>query len=308
MSSFSPPWRDREKMKDLYVEKDLSQYEIADRFGCTQANVSKWVKRHDLEKEHPWHDEEKMRQLYVEEDLTCKEVAERVGCVVGTAEKWLSIHTIYDTDDSSAPEELTDEEWLRDRYQSKSSVEIADELGCSYPTVSKYLNRHGIDTRMGPPPTEPLNDAQVLREWYLGDDMSSKEIAEKVGCSPDAVRNWLRRHGIPLRPPAHEQDPPIGPDHPRWNGGNREYGSEWYLSRKERLAFDDYECVVCGMSQESHIQEYGQELHVHHIIKKEEFRDEDGELDEERAHDLENLITLCQNDHAKWEGVPLRPQ
>jgi 5-methylcytosine-specific restriction endonuclease McrA len=62
------------------------------------------------------------------------------------------------------------------------------------------------------------------------------------------------------------------------------------------------------MSNEEHKEVYGKALHVHHIERKESFRDKNGELDYERANRVENLITLCNKCHGRWEGIPLRPQ
>ena len=305
------PWRDRDTLHQAYVIEGRTQYEIADEFGCTQANIAKWVKRHGLTKENPptpWRDEETLKRLYVAEGLYAREVAERLDCSVSTIERWLSIHAISDIDDSNAPEELLNEAWLREKYQTMSTLDIADVLGCSHRTVEKYLLRHGIETRGTPPIIRPLDDAETLREWYVEEELPSDEIAEKVGCSPQAVRNWLRTHEIELRDPIHLRPPRTGPDHPRFRHGIREYGQTWYLRRRDRLEFDNYQCVVCGMGMEEHVQKYGRALSVHHIIKKEEFRNDDGSLDEERAHDIGNLLTLCREHHDLWEGIPLRPE
>ena len=44
-------------------------------------------------------------------------------------------------------------------------------------------------------------DEAWLRERYVIDRLSAERIAEQVGCSSQFVRDQLRRHGIPLRPP-----------------------------------------------------------------------------------------------------------
>jgi predicted HNH restriction endonuclease len=55
------------------------------------------------------------------------------------------------------------------------------------------------------------------------------------------------------------------------------------------------------MAKADHLTEYGERLHVHHIIPARQFDDP------EPRNAMGNLITLCREDHAKWEGVPLRP-
>lgn len=91
-------------------------------------------------------------------------------------------------------------------------------------------------------------------------------------------------------------------NHPRWKGGHIRYGSGWHDNKKEEIrSRDGYECVACGMTNEEHLEEQGKSLEVHHIRKARKFEDK------EKAHDPENLITLCKDCHVRWEGVPLKP-
>jgi hypothetical protein len=100
-----------------------------------------------------------------------------------------------------------------------------------------------------------------------------------------------------------------GENHPRWKGEHGDYcGPNWREERQERLEYDGWECVVCGMDNDTHTEEYGEGLHVHHICPRSEFRDESGDIDWSEANDIENLITLCASCHQNWEGIPLRPQ
>lgn len=115
-------------------------------------------------------------------------------------------------------------------------------------------------------------------------------------CSKPCYHNWMSENLT-------------GEASPHWHGGYRSgYGPNWIEQRQKRLEKDDYECVVCGMSDEEHKEIRGVDLHVHHIERKESFRDENGDLNYERANRIENLITLCAKCHGRWEGIPLRPQ
>ena len=46
----TPPWRDEDVLRELYVEEQLSQQKIADRLGCDQWTVGKWLDRLGIEK------------------------------------------------------------------------------------------------------------------------------------------------------------------------------------------------------------------------------------------------------------------
>lgn len=68
-------------------------------------------------------------------------------------------------------------------------------------------------------------------------------------------------------------------------------GERWQQARKAALARDRV-CQDCGTTDS---------LHVHHIRKVRTFEDYDD------AHDLNNLVVLCQDCHPKWEGRDERP-
>jgi len=103
------------------------------------------------------------------------------------------------------------------------------------------------------------------------------------------VSQWFDRHGIEVW---HE----AGEHHPRWKGGGEEYyGKSWKRQRRKARERDGDECVICGD---------GDQVDVHHIRPFREF----GVENHERANRLDNLVCLCRKHHAKWEGIPLRPE
>ena len=91
------------------------------------------------------------------------------------------------------------------RYRAGESAErIAYDLEISVTTVFAALHREGAVLR-GKCEPHRLSYADVLTEaflqaTYVEADMGAWEIAAEVGCSESTVRNWLRRHGIPVRP------------------------------------------------------------------------------------------------------------
>lgn len=42
------PWRDKELLHELYIERGYSTYEIADMFECSRYAVNKWLHRFDI--------------------------------------------------------------------------------------------------------------------------------------------------------------------------------------------------------------------------------------------------------------------
>jgi transposase-like protein len=45
---YDGPWRDKQKMYDLYWGEMLSTAEIAERVGCTQPTISDWLNKHGI--------------------------------------------------------------------------------------------------------------------------------------------------------------------------------------------------------------------------------------------------------------------
>jgi len=96
---------------------------------------------------------------------------------------------------------------------------------------------------------------------------------------------------------------------PRYQGGNasksRErrpdhYGRNWEEQRHAALVRDRWRCQDCGLEQQDHVEQYGRSLHMHHIRPIRSFETP------EDANFLENLITLCQDCHDKWEPMTQR--
>lgn len=84
-----------------------------------------------------------------------------------------------------------------------------------------------------------------------------------------------------------------GEVHPLWEGGTYNYYGPNWMKRKREIRARDGECMLCGVSQEEHIEEMGERLSVHHIVRFEEFEDY------KVANRRENLIALCRSCHSQ---------
>jgi len=63
------------------------------------------------------------------------------------------------------------------------------------------------------PESRDYEQKDWLYEQYWGHLRSSREIADQCGVSHDTIRNTLREHGIPIRPPEWRRR--TGPYDPR---------------------------------------------------------------------------------------------
>lgn len=48
------PWRDADKLRELYHGQELTTREIADELGCTNGTVSRWMDKHDIDTRENW--------------------------------------------------------------------------------------------------------------------------------------------------------------------------------------------------------------------------------------------------------------
>ena len=75
------PWRDEDRLRRLYVERDLERKEVARRLGCEKSTIDDWLTKHNITKRwsKPWHDEDTLRELYLEREYNDSEIAAHFG-------------------------------------------------------------------------------------------------------------------------------------------------------------------------------------------------------------------------------------
>lgn len=89
------PWTDEEKLRELYIDKDLTYQQIADRFDCSVSTVKNWSLKYGINEEtKKWKDKDLMYHLYIEEDMSQQEVADEIGCAFATVNRWIDRHNI----------------------------------------------------------------------------------------------------------------------------------------------------------------------------------------------------------------------
>ena len=95
-------------------------------------------------------------------------------------------------------------------------------------------------------PRKPHWDRDWLHREYIDNERSSSEIADEVGCKPNNIHFWLKKHGIPRRSVSEarklkhwgaegEANPMYGrngSDHPNWKGGITPERQRVYSSRE----------------------------------------------------------------------------
>lgn len=107
------PWHHEERLRELYVKKELSMEDVAARLGCEYQTGEKWVHHHGIETRprnpHPpdvLQDEKELRTLYQQEKLSTYEIADKYECAPSTVHDWLDRHDIETRAVGSQPGEI----------------------------------------------------------------------------------------------------------------------------------------------------------------------------------------------------------
>lgn len=206
-------------LREKYWDEGKLQSEIADELDVDISTVSRWMKKHNIEKRsksegdiRKLRDGERLRREYKNKQKSQVEIAEELGVDSSTVDRWMKKHGIETRSYSEAAStggnirKLRDEEWLREQYknQRKSTLEIADELDVSASTVSRWIDKHGIEKRsqserQSEGNIERLWNGEWLREQYENQQKTTYEIAEELNVGRTTVCDWLKRHGITIR-------------------------------------------------------------------------------------------------------------
>ncbi|QLD86153.1 hypothetical protein HWV23_10595 [Natronomonas halophila] len=117
--------------------------------------------------------------------------------------------TFYiETRDNVQYRRLDDQRWLRQkRQEEKVSLEnLSKEIGCPEGRLKSRLKKLEIfelpdetstQESHGPDPEYPdLHNEKWLKTKYIDVGLTSKEIADRLGCVSNSVRQALSKHGI----------------------------------------------------------------------------------------------------------------
>lgn len=141
---------------------------------------------------------------------------------------------------------------------------------------------------------KPWQNPFIMKQLHHDKGMAQVAMADKLGCTPQTIRRWLRKHNIEIT----SNTPHVaGEDHPRHRSDRPpEYGSDWVKIAETVRERDGYECQRCGRTQEESLERYGRKLDVHHTIPRVTLIECGADFD---APDF--LITLCSRCHTKVE-------
>jgi len=104
----------------------------------------------------------------------------------------------------------------------------------------------------------PWRDEELLREKYVGEDLSTRDLACRWGCDKKTISNWLDKFGI---------DTPTQPDNPPWQ--DKEILEDLYINQGFTCPEIGQKLGVSG----STVDEWRRRLGVTRLYKREEWLD-----------------------------------
>jgi predicted transcriptional regulator len=143
-----------------------------------------------------------LRQEYVERARSAAAIAAEAGVSEQSVLRYLHRHGIEVRRGAANLAEVLTPDFLRSRYldAGASAAEIAAEAGVSEQSVLRYLHRAGIPLRARRVAgLEQTLTRDYLQAEYVDKQRSVADLAREHGVSEQAVRNWLKRRGIPTR-------------------------------------------------------------------------------------------------------------
>jgi len=183
-------------------------------------------------------------------------------------------------------------EYLEEKYinQGLSAIQIAEELKCSDGKIYFWLKKYDIPSRsFSEANTKYHLTKEYLQQKYVDERLSTRQIAEEVGCGKTTIRCWLNRFDIPFRTISESQRGELSY---QWKGFNSECITPFV--KDHIYDRDTYECQFCSKTY-INIDGKNDLMHVHHIDQN------------RRNNNPENLILLCSDCHAMLHNKPNYP-
>jgi uncharacterized protein YlaI/DNA-binding XRE family transcriptional regulator len=250
----------KDLLVEMYVEKGMTTYEIADELGTSRQTINNKLKEYGVE----------LRNSLFQPKLKKK-----------------SIKRVKQAD-------YKDKETFEKVYKEMKSLDLVSEFfGINLKTAYLWKKQHGIETikqlsasgydrRME---GKPWYDKEYLSEMY--EQYSTYELAQMWNCDPTTIQKWLRKHNIPRKTLGEQwrRKPKNGISIVKVDGFDlkayeSKYNTNIPLSKQVAESIKELvgECQSCGEKDV---------LDLHHINEN------------RRDNRPENHVVLCPNCHAR---------
>lgn len=203
-------FKDRDNLRELYIEKGLTQAEIGDKFSVTSSAIGYWVDKFDLNKEPEEYlqqdipiSEATLRDLYWDQKLSQSQISDEIGYQQTTIGGWLREYNIETRGPGGVQEPDFDrEEFERLYVDGELGLRpIAEELNTSRNTLARWRDRWGIEAHNTGSAKRPLVDDGELVRMYIDEGLTQQQIASKIDADVNqtTVSKWLTDLKVNIR-------------------------------------------------------------------------------------------------------------
>ncbi len=142
-------------LAEWYVNKKLSTYQIAKKFGVSNATILDWLRRYNIRTSTASPkvskpSKKELKELYINQHNSTLQIAEKFGISTSTTYQWLKESGIKIRDRSAAQlqkgsKKPTQKELERLYLERNLRIsEIAKKLNYPQPTIHNWLKEYGI--------------------------------------------------------------------------------------------------------------------------------------------------------------------
>lgn len=141
LESHEHPWRNGDVLEQLFIDREVKRYVIADLFDVTPHTIYRNFKKNGVSKDRPWRDKEVFREKYVEQNMDQKDMAEEWDCHPTNIERWVKRHGLK--------KKHRNPEWLEEKYYGEGLTlkEMADLANTTETSVWRFMKKHDIKRR-----------------------------------------------------------------------------------------------------------------------------------------------------------------
>lgn len=195
-----------------YVANHMNKNEMGEKYGVAGSTVNTWLIEHKipirgvsesgLPKGYKEPTRGQLEKWYTKERRSAEEIAGDLSISKNRVYKLLRKNKLSRNRTSEIEDLNPGKRKLKGLYlrQKQSPKTIGEQYGVSSTVVRKWLEEHEIpirnisEARMSPGGERP-SESQ-LRQWYVEREMTTVEIAERMGVSDVSIGLWLKDAGI----------------------------------------------------------------------------------------------------------------
>lgn len=181
------PWRDEDRLRELYWDEGLCPEEMAPILGCTERTIWTWIGKHDMETRRPGQ-----RQSPWVTYGTDKEGYEWWQNTCGPDRKThVYVHTLVAIAEHGFEAVVGNHVHHKNRVPWDNRPENLEVL-----TASEHMKHHGEGANRGEEnPRSMLSREDVAEIKARRDEFTRSEMAEKFGVAPSTIEGiWYEKN------------------------------------------------------------------------------------------------------------------